>query len=208
MNSLSFNERNAFDDAFTRAATAKDWNSEFIRNDLNWERKFDGILKSLDQNASWEDQFKEFDYQNDALDWNDKFNDIFSAQNSKSGWESELNETPNILDPDPVSAPSSEYIFEAENPFMTETDPLSQGLKLLNQDGHLSQAALAFEAAVQRDPSNSLAWFHLGTTQAENEKEGPAIAALERSVKEEHNAPAFIVMFFLYISLTHIYYNV
>jgi peroxin-5 len=65
--------------------------------------------------------------------------------------------------------------------------------------GQLSQAALAFEAAVQKSPSHAEAWFHLGTTQAENEKEGPAILALEKSVREDPlNAAAFMVIQFFY----------
>lgn len=54
----------------------------------------------------------------------------------------------------------------------------------LMQKGSLTQAALAFEAAVQQQPQDDLAWQHLGMVQAENEKEVPAILALERGVKE------------------------
>lgn len=82
------------------------------------------------------------------------------------------------MDPDPVTAPSKNYIFEAENPFMAVSDAYSQGLRLLNEDGQLSQAALAFEATVQKEPCNSMAWFYLGVTLAENEKESSSIIFL------------------------------
>ncbi|RKO90666.1 hypothetical protein BDK51DRAFT_14387, partial [Blyttiomyces helicus] len=68
---------------------------------------------------------------------------------------------------------------------LSHENPMAEGLRILEASGNLSEAALAFEAAVQRDPDNSEAWAYLGTVQAENEKEDPAIAALQRSVQED-----------------------
>lgn len=195
MNSMSLGERQVFENAFQKPL-AENWNSEFFKTNADWEAKFERVSKSLDQHTqekSWEDQFKEINADND-IDWNEKFKDIFGFNDSKSDWTSEFLESPTVLDPDPVTAPSSDYVFEVDNPFMALHDPYAEGLRLLNEEGQLSQAALAFEACVQKNPTNSDAWFHLGTTQAENEKEGPAILALERSVKENpHNSPAFMV---------------
>ena len=197
MNSLSLAERQTFDSAFQKA-TGKTWNSEFLGQDSDWENKFNTVLNSLNQNnqsLDWEEQFKKITAENDSINWNEKFQDIFGNNEQTQGWSSEFIDTPKILDPDPVTAPSKDYIFEVENHFMSLSDPYSQGLRLLNEEGQLSQAALAFEAAVQKDPSNSMAWFHLGVTQAENEKESPAILALEKSVKEDpRNAPALMVI--------------
>lgn len=196
MNSLSLRERNVFEKAFQKK---EDWNEEFLKHsgsNSDWEAKFNTVLKSLEDTdqISWEEQFNQVNSQSDTIDWNEKFRDIFDFNESKAEWSSEFLDTPRILDPDPVSAPSSDYVFEVDNPLMSVSDPYSEGLALLNE-GMLSQAALAFEASVQRDPSNSDAWYYLGTTQAENEKEGPAILALERSVKENpQNAPAFMVI--------------
>ncbi|KAL6720801.1 hypothetical protein ACLMJK_002726 [Lecanora helva] len=76
------------------------------------------------------------------------------------------------------------YLFEEDNPFMaTSKDPFSEGLKIVEDGGNLSLAALAFEAAVQKDPQHVEAWCHLGGTQAQNEKESPAIRALEQALK-------------------------
>lgn len=75
------------------------------------------------------------------------------------------------------------YLFEEENPFNTAKDPFNEGLKIMNEGGNLSLAALAFEAAVQQNPQHVAAWSHLGSAQAQNEKESPAIRALEQTLK-------------------------
>ncbi|KAF2088084.1 peroxisomal targeting signal receptor [Saccharata proteae CBS 121410] len=76
-----------------------------------------------------------------------------------------------------------DYLFEESNPFKEVTDPFSEGLAILQNGGNLSLAALAFEAAVQKDPQHVEAWTKLGAAQAQNEKESPAIRALEQALK-------------------------
>lgn len=77
----------------------------------------------------------------------------------------------------------SNYTFEEDNPFSATKDPFEEGIRILNEGGNLSLAALAFEAAVQRDPQHVEAWCQLGSAQAQNEKESPAIRALEQAIK-------------------------
>ncbi|KAL2037287.1 hypothetical protein N7G274_009976 [Stereocaulon virgatum] len=76
------------------------------------------------------------------------------------------------------------YLFEEDNPFTSTTkDPYNEGMKIIEEGGNLSLAALAFEAAVQKDPQHVQAWCQLGSAQAQNEKESPAIRALEQALK-------------------------
>ena len=85
------------------------------------------------------------------------------------------------------------YTFEEENPFSATKDPFEEGMKILNEGGNLSLAALAFEAAVQKDPQHIQAWCQLGSAQAQNEKESPAIRALEQAIKlDPHNLSALM----------------
>lgn len=79
------------------------------------------------------------------------------------------------------------YIFEDDNPFSATKDPFDEGIGIMNEGGNLSLAALAFEAAVQRDPQHVQAWCQLGSAQAQNEKESPAIRALEQAIKLDPN---------------------
>lgn len=76
-----------------------------------------------------------------------------------------------------------EYLFEDDNPFEFSRDPFGEGMKIMDEAGNLSLAALAFEAAAKRNPAHVEAWTMLGNAQAQNEKETPAIRALEQAIR-------------------------
>jgi peroxin-5 len=78
-----------------------------------------------------------------------------------------------------------DYLFEQENLFSKVSNPFEEGVKIMEDGGNLSLAALAFEAAVQKDPNHIAAWVRLGESQAQNEKETPAIRALEHALKQD-----------------------
>jgi peroxin-5 len=80
-----------------------------------------------------------------------------------------------------------DYLFEEDNAFRAVGNPFEEGMKIMHEGGNLSLAALAFEAAVQKDPQHVQAWTMLGSAQAQNEKESPAIRALEQAVKLDPN---------------------
>lgn len=80
---------------------------------------------------------------------------------------------------------SDEYTFEtpaAENPYAAEADPLQRGLALF-RDGRFSDAILAFEAAVLRDPHSAQGWHYLGKSHQEGDKDSQATAALLKAVQ-------------------------
>ncbi|TIA69197.1 TPR-like protein [Aureobasidium pullulans] len=80
-----------------------------------------------------------------------------------------------------------DYMFEDDNPFTELANPYDEGMKIMREGGNLSLAALAFEAAVQKDADHMGAWTALGQAQAQNEKESPAIRALEHALKLDPN---------------------
>jgi peroxin-5 len=80
-----------------------------------------------------------------------------------------------------------EYMFEDDNIFKDVSNPFEEGIRIMQEGGNLSLAALAFEAAAQKDPQHIDAWVMLGSAQAQNEKETPAIRALEQTLKLNPN---------------------
>ncbi|RMJ24311.1 Peroxisomal targeting signal receptor [Aspergillus sp. HF37] len=81
-----------------------------------------------------------------------------------------------------------DYMFEEDNMFRSVNNPFEEGARIMREGGNLSLAALAFEAAVQKDPQHLQAWTMLGSAQAQNEKELPAIRALEQALKVDPNS--------------------
>ena len=79
------------------------------------------------------------------------------------------------------------YQFEDNNLFSEVPNAFEEGVKIMSEGGNLSLAALAFEAAVQKQPEFIEAWVALGQAQAQNEKEQPAIRALEQALKIDPN---------------------
>jgi peroxin-5 len=84
---------------------------------------------------------------------------------------------------DQFSGELGHYLFEENNLFKDVPNAFEEGMKIVREGGNLSLAALAFEAAVQKDESFVEAWVALGQAQAQNEKESPAIRALEQALK-------------------------
>lgn len=99
-----------------------------------------------------------------------------------------------------------QYKFEDKerNQFLDlpkEQDPYEVGLQLMAHGAKLSEAALAFEAAIQRDESHIGAWLKLGEVQTQNEKEIAGIAALEKCLElHPENSEALMNLAISYIN--------
>ena len=57
----------------------------------------------------------------------------------------------------------------------------------LMEAGDLGNAMLAYEAAVQKNPTDAKAWCRLGLSHAENEHDAKAISAFKRCLEIEPN---------------------
>lgn len=77
------------------------------------------------------------------------------------------------------------YKFDESNTnqFSQLPNPYEIGLQLMENGAKLSEAALAFEAAVQQNPKHIDAWLKLGEVQSANEKEIPGITAYNEALK-------------------------
>ncbi|KAI8814922.1 hypothetical protein BJ742DRAFT_784908 [Cladochytrium replicatum] len=78
------------------------------------------------------------------------------------------------------SARFENYEFSQSNPYLPSSIPTA-ALTDSNSHRTLTEAILALEAAVQREPQNATAWHQLGMRQQESENEAAAIAALQRA---------------------------
>jgi peroxin-5 len=163
-------------DNYQNQILTKTWHLEFEKHkenhktenqkpEKNWQIEFNEIWNQMKEN------------QEEKKDWAQEFGNIFEN-------DLNFNTFDDSLETDPVFAECAPYHFEPVNPYLDTNDPFIVGMQLLESQGSLSLAALAFEAAVQRDEHFEQAWMMLGKTQAENEKESPAIAALQRCVQE------------------------
>ncbi|KAF7504665.1 hypothetical protein GJ744_002019 [Endocarpon pusillum] len=167
-------------------------------DDSSWEAQFAEMENShQDQDAlsdeatqAMELELNQFDRQMAADEA--EFGNAFSNEDF-AAWDNfdsslGLNTHSNPLEQDPHLG---DYMFESQNPFLENANAsvsaFDQGVQILNEHGNLSLAALAFEAAVQQNPDHIEAWTLLGSAQAQNEKESPAIRALERALLLDPN---------------------
>ncbi|KIJ67979.1 hypothetical protein HYDPIDRAFT_83728 [Hydnomerulius pinastri MD-312] len=79
--------------------------------------------------------------------------------------------------------PVANYQFQTNNPYLLGDSSRTHHHALhMSHAQRVYESVLELEAAVQRDPSDSAAWFELGVKQQENEREAKAIQALQRSI--------------------------
>ncbi|KAI0462182.1 Peroxisomal membrane signal receptor PTS1 [Komagataella kurtzmanii] len=94
-----------------------------------------------------------------------------------------------------------EYKYEEKNQFRNDPDAYEIGMRLMESGAKLSEAGLAFEAAVQQDPKHVDAWLKLGEVQTQNEKESDGIAALEKCLElDPTNLAALMTLAISYIN--------
>lgn len=99
-----------------------------------------------------------------------------------------------------------DYKFEDKehNQFLdlpADQDPYEIGLQLMESGAKLSEAALAFEAAISRNADRVEAWLKLGEVQTQNEKEIAGITALEKCLElHPENSEALMTLAISYIN--------
>lgn len=160
------------------------WEQQFaaLESKPATEETEEEIAKKIEAAAAAEDSKYLQQFESIWQSFRDNLNETGDYSIDPNTWENEFAEFDGSGNAEAFKPDLGEYIFEPKNPYLEHSQPMEEGLRIVEQDGSLSEAALAFEAAVQQDPENWVAWLHLGNVQAQNEKEDPAIRALERSV--------------------------
>lgn len=168
----------------------------------NWDEQFGTVERELAQNrenSSFHvDDEQEIQKEGEAADeamgsadddTQVKANDNYQSMFQRI-WDELNNDIDDVLPSDETKyfagrvSGNLTYEFSKEkNLYFDVPDPYKVGCILLEKGARLSEAALAFEAAVQKNPGNVDAWLKLGVVQAQNEKELNSISALERCLK-------------------------
>ncbi|OUM54882.1 hypothetical protein BVG19_g4327 [[Candida] boidinii] len=154
----------------------------------------DKEISNDDYQAQWESNLQEMNELQQSYNDVEITNDEFQAQ-----WEKDFEKYAQ------TRLNYGEYHFEKENEFInqisTDLNAYEIGLKLMESGAKLSEAALAFEAAVQENPQHADAWLKLGEVQTQNEKEIAGISALEKCLEiEPRNLKALMTLAISYVN--------
>lgn len=164
-------------------APSTGWASEFAEQQLPG-----GAQLSADGPAQgdWASEFANgVADQNDVAAWAEQFTS--QAEEWEREYNRELQQVTQMREGVSVEQRASEYTFLRDNPFMADHASMGKA-KDLFRSGLLSEAVLALEAEVQRNPANVDAWRLLGTVQAENDDDRQAIAAMSRCLLADPSA--------------------
>ncbi|XP_031629596.1 peroxisomal targeting signal 1 receptor [Contarinia nasturtii] len=177
--------------------TFETWTDEFTTH----AGEAGATASTSNQDSDWVRDFAEHkakqDVDNEEFNkhfWNrlqDEWKKISDNLDDQSPWLSEFSE---------YYDPYKEYTFDEENPMLGVENVFEKG-KIFLEQGDIPSAVLCFESAVREDLNNAEIWELLGTSQAENEKDPNAIAALKKSL--ELNPSNRNVMMALAISYTN-----
>ncbi|KAG8386585.1 hypothetical protein BUALT_Bualt03G0163600 [Buddleja alternifolia] len=148
------------------------WANEFAS-----EREQHGLAEN-----EWVNEFSKLN----VNDWSEEFERQVadgtlgdtSADNWANAYDEYLNEQAAVKQHSDTSR--GVYEFSDLNPYVGHPNPLKEGQELFRK-GLLSEAVLALEAEVLKNPDNAEGWRLLGIAHAENDDDQQAIAAMMRA---------------------------
>uniref|UniRef100_A0ACD6AID9 Uncharacterized protein n=1 Tax=Avena sativa TaxID=4498 RepID=A0ACD6AID9_AVESA len=173
------------DPKFQLSQGADKWVSEFSS-----EQNHGGL------NEKWIDEFSKLHVEDE---WAEEFSGGAFGESSADPWAEEFQ---NQLSASKQSSGAARgvYVFSEMNPYVGHPNPMQEGQELFRK-GLLSEAALALEAEVLKNPDNAEGWRLLGVTHAENDDDQQAIAAMLRA--QEANPTNLEVLLALGVSHTN-----
>uniref|UniRef100_A0A8R7R1U1 Peroxin-5 n=1 Tax=Triticum urartu TaxID=4572 RepID=A0A8R7R1U1_TRIUA len=180
-------------------ANANSWADQFVHEELsqgadNWVSEFSSEQNQSGLKEKWVDEFSKLNMD----DWAEEFSGGAFGESSADPWADEFE---NQLSASKSSGASrGVYVFSEMNPYVGHPNPMQEGQELFRK-GLLSEAALALEAEVLKNPDNAEGWRLLGVTHAENDDDQQAIAAMLRA--QEANPTNLEVLLALGVSHTN-----
>ncbi|KAL4280556.1 hypothetical protein GQ457_03G022440 [Hibiscus cannabinus] len=163
------------------------WADEFAQNEVfrgpdQWANEFGAErLQQESVDDQWVNEFSKLHVD----DWAEEFGRQVgegALGDSSSDWANSYDEFLNeqIAAKQRSDASRGVYVFSDMNPYVGHPNPLKEGQELFRK-GLLSEAVLALEAEVMKNPENAEGWRLLGITHAENDDDQQAIAAMMRA---------------------------
>jgi peroxin-5 len=152
--------------AAPEVARKEDWANEFQQMNLKeappvsdqWVKDFDHF--NAHPTSTWADEFSNQGGTTMPDEWANEFAEHY------------VSATPNAMD-----ATQRNYQYSDSNPFESSENPFEIGQELY-KSGILSEAALAFEAAISKEIQVAESWHMLGLVHAENDDDKQAIASM------------------------------
>ncbi|XP_073124590.1 peroxisome biogenesis protein 5 [Henckelia pumila] len=164
------------------------WADQFVNQQLthgpnSWANEFasEREQRGLEENE-WVNEFSKLN----VNDWSEEFErqiaDGTLDDTSPGDWVNAYDEYLNEQSSLKLKSETSRgvYVFSDLNPYVGHPNPLKEGQELFRK-GLLSEAVLALEAEVLKNPNNAEGWRLLGITHAENDDDQQAIAAMMRA---------------------------
>ncbi|KAK1606182.1 hypothetical protein QYE76_029855 [Lolium multiflorum] len=182
-------------------ANANTWADQFVNEELSqgadkWVNEFSSEHNLGGLNEKWVDEFSKLHVDDE---WAEEFSGGAFGESSADPWADEFQ---NQLSASKQSSGAARgvYVFSEMNPYVGHPNPMQEGQELFRK-GLLSEAALALEAEVLKNPDNAEGWRLLGVTHAENDDDQQAIAAMLRA--QEANPTNLEVLLALGVSHTN-----
>ncbi|KAL8469526.1 hypothetical protein ACS0TY_032392 [Phlomoides rotata] len=164
------------------------WADQFANEQVShgphgWANEF---VAYREQQGSAEDEWVDEFSKLNVNDWSEEFQrqvaDGVLGDASADNWANAYDEFVNEQMVLKQKSDSSKgvYVFSDLNPYVGHPNPLREGQELFRK-GLLSEAVLALEAEVLKNPDNAEGWRLLGIAHAENDDDQQAIAAMMRA---------------------------
>ncbi|XP_040988221.1 peroxisome biogenesis protein 5 [Juglans microcarpa x Juglans regia] len=160
------------------------WADEFLSHGSDqWVNEF---TTEQEQHGPVDDQWVNEFSKLHVQDWAEEFGrqvgegalEEDSADNWANAYDEYLNEQ--VASKNRSDTSRGLYVFSDMNPYVGHPNPLKEGQELFRK-GLLSEAVLALEAEVLKNPDIAEGWRLLGIAHAENDDDQQAIAAMMRA---------------------------
>ncbi|KAL6200529.1 hypothetical protein ACLB2K_030310 [Fragaria x ananassa] len=165
------------------------WANEYVHGEVElsranqWANEFGSEQEqhgSVDD--QWVNQFSKLHVDDWAEEFGNQVGEGILGDGSADSWANAYDEFLNeqVASKQRLDSSRGVYVFSDMNPYVGHPNPLKEGQDMFHK-GLLSEAVLALEAEVLKNPDNSEGWRLLGIAHAENDDDQQAIAAMMRA---------------------------